>query len=386
DAFLLAIARRIQEVAPLENAMAARYGGDEFLILLCGTAAHTSTRMAHQIQAAFNQPVIFGQQEARVQISIGIAVVDEIHMGGEALLRDAHIALMEAKRQGHGEIVVYDEKLHQQAKDQLLLEHELRQALERDQFVIYYQPIVKLSTGEFVGLEALVRWQHPRRGLLKPAMFLSVAEMSSLVVEVDYAVMRKVCQQIARWLQADVDPARLVINVNLSGRTFVHPMLEDELRDALQTYHVAGKHIKLEITETVAIEQKERTIYILERLQRLGVQVALDDFGTGYASLSYVQHFPVQTIKLDASFLRSVRRNQKITAIIQAILDLAQSLEVDVVAEGVATMEQRVWLELMGCAYGQGFLFARPMDAASVLKMLRRNTIPLPDLAHSEAA
>jgi diguanylate cyclase (GGDEF)-like protein/PAS domain S-box-containing protein len=371
DQFLIEVTRRLTARLP-HDVLLARFGGDEFLILVCGEhSSQTALDVAADIHAALRIPVRLHQQEMVVTASIGIATAHpDDDIDPDALIRNANIAMYQAKENGRANTCVYDAAMHTQALTRLQTETELRHALENGDICLHYQPLVALDSGQVVGFEALARWQHPARGLLMAGSFVPIAEDSSLIVLFDWKMLQQACQQTAKFLATVGDAFPLVMHVNISGRTFVHPGLVEYVSDALKQHGLSPHHLILEITETVAMSQAESTINTLRQLRALGVQVALDDFGIGYSSLRYLQQFPVQTIKIDASFVLTMEHDSGSAAIVQTIISLATSLGLQVVAEGIETSMQCAHLQQLQCPYGQGKYFSFAVEAPVAAAML----------------
>jgi diguanylate cyclase (GGDEF)-like protein/PAS domain S-box-containing protein len=365
DLLLVALAERLKLSVP-PGALIARFGGDEFLVLLeedatCGAAV----AVAGDIHQALQTPMQLEHFEIVVTASIGIARSEPSDTTPEDLIRNANMAMYQAKSQGRSQTDVYDHAMHQQALGQLQVETGLRRAIQRGEIFLIYQPLIELASGEVIGFEALARWQHPERGLLSAGQFIPAAEVSELIMLLDWALVRQACKQGAAWLHHLPPGAPLTINVNISGRTFLHPGLVEQIAAVLRESDLPAQHLQLEITETVAMDHAESTIETLHALGALGVQVALDDFGMGYSSLRYLQRFPVHSLKIDASFVRTLDQGDGSAEIVQMIISLAHTLGLRVVAEGIETAVQQQQLQAMGCEYGQGFLFARGLDAAT---------------------
>ena len=265
-----------------------------------------------------------------------------------------------AKTNGKARWELFDDTLEVQAMERLDVETDLRQALEREEFRVYYQPIVSLADGRIVELEALVRWQHPERGLVPPAAFIPIAEETGLIVPLGQWVLEQACQQARTWQATSAANTSLVMSVNLSARQFQHPTLVADIERAIRQAGLDPRTLKLEITESVVMQNVERTLETLYALKALGIQLAIDDFGTGYSSLTYLKRFPIDTLKIDRSFVDGLGQDAQDTAIVRSVVALAKTLNLSVTGEGVETAEQQLQLEALGCDLGQGFIFARP--------------------------
>ena len=303
--------------------------------------------------------------------SIGIAVSSPAHHTGDDLVRDADIAMYRAKSGGGDRCAVFDPTMHQCAVERLQLETDLRRALERDEFRLHYQPIVRLADRRVVGLEALIRWQHPTRGLLAPAAFLRIAEETGLITRMDSWVLRTACNDARRWQIECAGEEPVSVSVNISAHGFGRPDLVQQVAATLDETGLAPSCLRLEITESIAMADAERARTILADLKRLGVGISLDDFGTGYSSLSYLQRFPVDTLKIDRSFVAAMDQNTECWEIIRTVVNLAMTLGLDVIAEGAETSAQVDRLEALNCKFGQGYFFSRPVPFDDVVQLPR---------------
>ncbi len=349
----------------------ARLGGDEFAVLLENARSEDDAiTVADRIVTALRAPITLGGQEVQVGASIGIAR-SRPEDGAEELLRNADVAMYKAKQRGKNTYEVFAPAMHAALVDRLEREAELRRAVSEGcrEFRVHYQPIVALSGGEITGVEALVRWQHPRRGLVAPLDFIPSAEATGLIVPLGRWVLREACSQAARW-QAARDrmgaAAPLTITVNLSGRQLQHASIVDDVRWALDGAGLAPAALVLEITESVIMQDTQATLATLHALKSLGVRLAVDDFGTGYSSLGYLQRFPIDILKIDKAFVDGVARGGSRSALARTIVALGDSLSLHCVAEGIEEDVQWQHLKALGCGFGQGYLFARPLPANDV--------------------
>jgi diguanylate cyclase (GGDEF)-like protein/PAS domain S-box-containing protein len=365
DQLLVAVARRLEScVRPGDTV--ARLGGDEFTILVDDIAeVSDATRVADRILRELQRPFNLSGQEVFTSTSIGIALSQTGYERADDLLRDADLAMYRAKALGKARYEVFDTMMHARAVGLLQLETDLRRALDRDEFKVHYQPIIDLRKGHVVGFEALVRWQHPQRGLVMPDEFIPVAEETGLIVPVGREVLREACRQLHEWRHA-FQNLTLSVSVNLSGKQFRQPDLVDQIERILDAWQLPPATLRLEITESVIIDNTEAAIDTLSRLRAIGVRLDLDDFGTGYSSLSYLHRFEMDAIKIDRTFVSAVGDRGENSAIVRTIVNLARNLELEVIAEGVETPEQLAILRALDCEQVQGYLFARPMtpDAA----------------------
>lgn len=349
----------------------ARLGGDEFTILLDGIDdVSSATRVAQRIQASLTVPFTLNGQEVYTTASIGIALSSSGYTHAEELVRDADNAMYRAKALGKARHQVFDSSMHDQAVDLLQLESDLRRAVERQEFVVHYQAIREISSGMTQGYEALVRWQHPQRGMIYPGDFIPAAEETGLILPLGWFVLREACRQTAEWQKQSPHARDLMISVNLSSNQFSQPDLPAQVRRILAETGLAAKHLKLEITETVVIENPESAGEMLRQLRALGVKVCLDDFGTGYSSLSYLLRFPIDTLKIDRSFVNGIGTGAENASIVKTIVALAHNMGMDVTAEGVETQAQLDHLKSLDCEHAQGYLFSKPVDPEKAFALL----------------
>jgi diguanylate cyclase (GGDEF)-like protein/PAS domain S-box-containing protein len=371
DQLLIQVAGRLVACGRAEDTV-ARLGGDEFVVLLdCLLSGDDTAAVADNIGRQFKRPFILKGRDVVVTVSIGVAFGDASQEDKESLLRNADVAMYRAKSNGKGQHVLFDPSMHTDALARLELENDLRRALDNDELRVHYQPIVQMPAGHLVEVEALVRWQHPKRGLLSPAAFINVAEETGLIIPLGRWVLNEACRQAVEWeTSSPLNPLRM-LSVNLSPRQFQQLDLDREIAEILQRTGWCASRLKLEITEGVIMEDVDRTMTMLGKLKDLGVKLAVDDFGTGYSSLAYLKRLPLDVIKIDQSFVRGIGQNPEDTAIVQAIMSLAKSLNLSVTGEGIETADQAVRLKTMGCDRGQGYFFAKPLDANSITTLLR---------------
>jgi diguanylate cyclase (GGDEF)-like protein len=366
DQLLITMARRLESCIR-EVDMVARLGGDEFAILLDGIPNQAeATNMARRIQEKLQSPFNISGHEVFTTTSIGIALSSTGYDHPENMLRDADTAMYRAKAQGKACYEVFDKGMHTHAVYVLQMENDLRRAIEREELRVYYQPIVALDNGQLAGFEALIRWQHPVRGFINPADFIPLAEDTGLIVPLGLWILKRACQQLGQWQWQSSANRSLFMSVNLSGKQVAQPDLVENIRDILEETRVDPKHLKLEITESAVMENAEMAARLLKRLKGLGVQLSIDDFGTGYSSLSYLHRFPVNTLKIDRSFVGRIGEAAENIEIVRTVISLAENMGMEVVAEGIETMSQLTQLRNLKCQYGQGYLFSRPVDADSV--------------------
>jgi len=349
----------------------ARLGGDEFTILLDRIKnVSDATCVAERLQQQLATPFTIHGHEVFTTASIGIALSATGYDRPEEIVRDAETAMYRAKTHGKACYEVFDTDMYARAVTLLQVEIDLRWAVERQEFVVFYQPLVDLHSGQLVGFEALVRWQHPQRGLVSPLEFIPTAEETGLIVPIGAWVLRAACEQMYLWQQQFPTPRPLAVSVNLSCKQFVQADLVEHVEHVLRDTGLEPHSLKLEITESVLMEQTSSITTMLGRLHTLGVQLSLDDFGTGYSSLSYLHRFPIQTLKIDRSFVSGMNVDSKNAEIVRTIIALARNLSMDVVAEGVETAEHLAALRALQCHYGQGYWFAKPLDVPAATAFL----------------
>jgi predicted signal transduction protein with EAL and GGDEF domain len=366
------VARPAGEMAATRQGMEdtlARMGGDEFTILLEDIRdSSDSVRVAKRIQQTLASPFLIDGQEVFTTASIGIALSTTAYSVAEDMLREADTAMHRAKTQGKARCEIFDPAMHVSAVRRLKLETDLRRAIEREEFRVHYQPIVSLLDGRMAGFEALVRWQHPESGLLAPGEFIAVAEETGLIVLIGKWVMREACRQLYAWNQQFPCTTPLTMAVNLSAKQFAQPDLVSQVRQVLLDTGLAPPALKLEITESVIMSDAQRTSRLFDELKALGISLSIDDFGTGYSSLSYLRRFPLNTLKIDRSFISGMDTNRASRQIVETIMTLARNLGMEVVAEGAETAAQVEHLKTLGCEYAQGYFFSPPLDAEAAVQ------------------
>jgi diguanylate cyclase (GGDEF)-like protein len=372
DQLLIAIGQRlIACVRPGDTVV--RLGGDEFAILLedisgLGNAVYIAGRISTALTAPF---ALAGGNEVFATGSIGIALSAAEYTFSEQVLRDADTAMYQAKSSDNARYAVFEPGMHANALERLRLETELRRAVERKEFIVYYQPIVSLNTNSLSGYEALVRWQHPERGVLNPGDFILMAEETGMIVSIDRLVMRESCRQMQEWHREVSGSGQEFISVNLSHKQMVQPDLVAHVEEVLRETGLDPGSLKLEITENVIIENPEEAIAMLGRLKALGVRLYIDDFGTGYSSLSYLHRLPIDGLKIDRSFIKNMGENGENQQIVKTIMLLARDLNIAVIAEGVETAHQLSLIKSMNCEFGQGYLFSKPVDGGQAQAYLK---------------
>jgi diguanylate cyclase (GGDEF)-like protein len=369
DALLGAVAERLRTVVRAGETV-ARLGGDEFAVLLEGEGASTehAVRVARRIGGALREPFVVADHELTISASIGIA------SGRDAapdLLRDADVAMYRAKSSGKGRYRVFEPAMHADALARLEMDADLRHAIDRDELVVHYQPIVDLADGTPVAVEALVRWQHPERGVVSPGEFIPIAEETGLIVDIGTWVLREACRQVAAWqAEAKPGPAPLLVSVNVSGRQLADAGLADLVCRTVAESGLATGSLILELTETVLMQDIALSVAQLHALKDRRVQIAIDDFGTGYSSLQRLQSFPIDILKIAKPFVDELIAPPDGTSLARAIADLSRNLALDTIAEGIESPAQWQQLREDGCRLGQGFLFGRPLPAAELTPLL----------------
>ncbi len=370
DSLLVAAAARVRD-ALRGGDTAARWGGDEFAVLLEDVDDPASaSAVAERIEQALRQPFALDGLEAFVSASIGIAIDGDGALGHEELLRDADVAMYVAKARGKQRCETFHPSMHEEVSDRLELEADLRHAVERHEFEVHYQPVWATDTRQMVGVEALVRWRHPRRGLVLPGEFIGVAEETGLIVQIGRRVLHEACHQAVAWDRLGGAVAGLALAVNLSPRQLREPDLVEAVAEELDASGLRPDRLNLEITESVLVDDSAAIVELLERLKSIGVRISVDDFGTGYSSLSYLRRLPVDTLKIAKEFVDVLTHGAKDEALAQAVVALAQSLQLDVVAEGVELEAQLELLRDMGCRLGQGFLISPAVPAGALPSVL----------------
>jgi len=380
DELLKQIARRLERVTRTGDLL-ARLGGDEFVILLTEMLeVDDALQIAERIKEDLKKPFDLSGHEVFTSASIGIALSTDGHKLAADMLRDADIAMYRAKANGKAGYQVFNQDLRDDATSRLRLETELHQGLERGQFELHYQPIFHLETRHLTGFEALIRWRHPKRGLISPDQFIPIAEETGLILPLGNWILYESCRQMAEWRASMPWGNHLMVSVNLSCKQFLQSDLADQVEDVLKSTGLASDSLKLEITESYLIENSERAVGAMSRLRALGVEISLDDFGTGYSSLSYLHRLPVNNLKIDRSFISQMTEGTENYEIVGTIIKLAQSLRMQVIAEGIESDEQLVQLVRLGCGYGQGYYFAKPLDADMAKEFITGHMHSVPGL------
>ncbi len=362
DLLIKQVARRLKQAVG-ENGTVGRMSGDEFVILITDeSCAENIETLAQSISARISEPYDLEGRLIFTSVSIGIAIGPGKYADAEEVLRDADIAMYYAKENG-AQYVIFDQIMHARAVSLLELETDLRLGVKEHQFELYYQPLVDLHDASLVGFEALVRWNHPSRGLITPGEFISVAESTGLIIPMTLQLLEQACSQTTRWIEEGSANRSLAISVNISAGHLEERGFVADLKEILDKTGLPPGNLKLEITESAVMENAEAAIEILKAVKQLGVKLSIDDFGTGYSSLSYLHRLPIDTLKVDRSFVSSMDDSTENAEIVRTVIALANSLNLSVIAEGIESMEQYYGLRRLGCEYGQGYLFSRPVPA-----------------------
>jgi diguanylate cyclase (GGDEF)-like protein len=374
DLLLQQVAKRLSSCVG-EKGVLARLGGDEFLVFMEVQQAEQAEALAHRIIENLHMSFKCEDEELHVITHVGVSLYPTDGERLETLLRNADTALYRAKEEGKNNYQLYTPAMSTEAERRVILEHGFRRALKRREFILYYQPQVDMESGHIVGAEALVRWQHPEFGLVGPVDFIPIAEKTGLIIPMGQWVLERACEQTKAWQKAGLQ--RLSIAVNLSARQFQQQDMVKMIAQVLKQTRLDPNYLELEITESYAMQNADFTIAVLRDLKKMGVRVSIDDFGTGYSSLSYLKQFPIDTLKIDRSFVRDLSAVTSDAAIAEAVIALAHSLKLVVVAEGVETREQLAILKRHGCDRMQGYLFSPPVPADQFEKLIKeRRTLP----------
>ncbi len=373
DRLIKNVAKRLSGMVRDED-MVARFSGDKFGVILCDLLSkEEATSFADRLARRLAEPYTLDGRQVFTSAKIGIAYGNSKYPEAEDIIRDADIAMYHSK--DHEEnYVIFDQKMHIRAVTRLQLETDLRFAIERNEFELYYQPIVGLDDSSLVGFEALVRWNHPQRGLVPPNEFIPISESTGLIIPMTVQILNSACKQVVAWQHRSPSGKPLSIAVNLSGKHFGHPALVEQIKTVLSETGIDPSYLKLELTESAVMENAETAILMLKQIKETGVQISIDDFGTGYSSLSYLHRFPIDLLKVDRSFVSAMEENTENGEIVRTVIALAKALKLKVVAEGIESVHQFHQLRILGCEYGQGYLFSKPLPVAEIERLLDDNT------------
>ena len=371
DELLVYVAQRLKRCLRAHD-LPARIGGDEFAVLLDNAGSEAEVEaIAHRIVSVLDEPHTVQGTEVLARASIGIAIPGVDEYDGDSLLRNADTSMYSVKRTGKGSYTFFEAAMHERVVQQLQLDAELRHAVDRNEFVLHYQPIMHLATKAILGVEALLRWQHPTRGLLGPGEFIDRVEANGLIVPLGRWVLEDACRQLRRW---DHRHGHIGLSINISARQLQDEAFLTDVRDAATKAGIDPRRLTLEITETALMRDTAATIHLLAELKQLGVRLAFDDFGTGYSSLSYLRRFPVDVVKIDRSFIEDVGKGIEESALPDAIIALCQAFRIQSVAEGIELHSQLAHLQAVGCYAGQGFYFSRPLPPANLERLLPKQS------------
>jgi diguanylate cyclase (GGDEF)-like protein len=380
DELILRVAKRLANLTGNAD-LVARFSGDEFAIILTKLdTKKDATEFAEMVHQKLALPFTISGRQIFTSVSIGIAFGNVLYKKAEEILRDADIAMYHSK-ESHKNYEIFDPSMHIRAVTLLQLETDLRHALERDEMLVYYQPIIDLATMMPMGFEALMRWKHPQRGIVPPIEFIPVAEETGLIIPLTIWIMRTACYQAVEWNKYAPEDKPLIMSINLSGKHFSQSDLVSQVRQIIDETGIDPHTIKLELTESAVMDNAETAIGMLKELRSLGVKLSIDDFGTGYSSLSYLHRFPIDMLKVDRSFVSTMEGGTENGEIVRTVIALAKTLRLSVIAEGIESIHQLHQLRILGCEYGQGYLFSRPVPPNEAVVLLQdklrwKNIIP----------
>lgn len=384
DRLIKKVGRRLSNMVR-EDDVVGRFSGDKFGIILTDLLSKDeATAFADRLAKRLAEPYTLDDRQVFTSAKIGIAYGNSKYPEAEDILRDADIAMYYAK--GNSEsFVIFDQKMHIRAVTRLQLETDLRFAIERNEFELYYQPIIRLDDASLTGFEALVRWNHPQRGLVPPYEFIPISESTGLIIPMTVQILHSACRQIVDWQERWPSDKSRTVAVNLSGKHFGHPSLVEQIKTVIQETGINPANLKLELTESAIMENAETAILMLKQIKETGVQISIDDFGTGYSSLSYLHRFPIDLLKVDRSFVSAMEENTENGEIVRTVIALAKALKLKVVAEGIESIHQYHQLRILGCEYGQGYLFSKPLQVDDIERILSdktrwQNILPSPNI------
>jgi diguanylate cyclase (GGDEF)-like protein len=375
DKLLKAIAQRLQHCLR-PNDLIARFGGDEFSVFLDNIQSQSETvQVAQRLLSALQAPFNVGDHILFASASIGIAIGSADHQNAADLLRDADLAMYSAKGNGRCCYALFNQELHLQSVKLLQIESDLHRALDLQEFILHYQPIIALDTGILIGFEALVRWQHTTQGFISPCEFIPIAEETGFIIPLGMWVLQEACRQIRAWHLTFPEQTALTMSVNLASKQLRDPGLIEQIDQVLSETGLDGSALKLELTESMLVDNIESVLQTLSSIRARKIQLSIDDFGTGYSSLSYLPRFPINTLKIDRSFISQMAVDAENLEIVRAICTLAHSIGIDVVAEGIETAQQLEILQTLFCEFGQGYLFSKPLDSHSAAKFIKESSL-----------
>ncbi len=378
DELLIAISERLNSVLRQEDLL-ARLGGDEFVILLGKLEdSRYATQVADRIIKSFALPFYLREQDIFVSFSIGIVIDCSNYWDAEELLRDADTAMYQAKALGKDQYQIFEPSMYQAVCHRLQLETDLRQSIERRELALYYQPIIELATGNVVGVEALTRWHHPVQGFIPPDRFIPIAEETGFILKLGHWALKEACSHLRQWQNQRIVNPSFSVSVNVSACQFAQPDFVKQLDEILAETQLAPQCLKLEITETVIMQDTPSVTDNISSLQQRSIQLSIDDFGTGYSSLSYLHSFSVENLKIDRSFINRLHKKKNNFGLVTAIVQIGKAMKMNLIAEGIETSEQLAHLKLLGCQFGQGYLFSKPLPSEEMVTLLSATTHPQP--------
>ncbi|MDX2231786.1 MAG: EAL domain-containing protein [Leptolyngbyaceae cyanobacterium bins.349] len=372
DQLLVDIAHRLKQLLQ-PVAIVARLGGDEFAILTTLECHEEVLQFANQVLRTFAEPFTLQDQQIFINVSIGIAIGNATYDKPEHLLRDADTAMYHAKAAGKAQYRLFERSMHDSALRFLQIETDLRRAIQAQEFVLHYQPIICLNNGHIAGVEALVRWKHPTRGMVSPIEFIPIAEETGLIKQIGLLVLREACYQLCRWQTQGLVSPNLSISVNMSAHQFAQADLTEQVYKILHETQLDPRCLKLEITESAIMGNPRSAANILHNLRRRQIQLSMDDFGTGYSSLSYLHSFPMDNLKIDRSFIQSLNEVSSGSGLVPIIVAIAKTMNMSVIAEGIETDQQLAQLRSLNCDFGQGYLFSKPLESDEVIQLIAKN-------------
>ncbi|MDT9184104.1 EAL domain-containing protein [Limnospira sp. PMC 289.06] len=375
DQLLIAISKRLKSLLKPEDTL-ARLGGDEFAIMVNKIEDMAEAKaMAQKVLESFSHPFVLPNQEVFINVSIGISGSHLDYQKPEHMLRDADTAMYRAKDLGKGQYHIFDPSMHHNVSEKLQIENDLRRAINNDEFLVYYQPIIHLTTGKIAGFEALVRWQHPQKQLIHPVLFIPIAEETGLINAIGNLVLEKACKQFRSWQKSKLINDSMFISVNVSARQFANMDLSQQIQQLLEVTQLDPHCLKLEITESAIMDNPKTAVAILEGFKKQNVRLSIDDFGTGYSSLSYLHNFQVDTLKIDKSFVQRMDNNGSSCGLVPVIVNIAKTMKMGVIAEGVETSEQLSLLRGLECEFAQGYLFSQPLPESLLMELIAADKI-----------
>ena len=376
DELLIAISDRLKSVLRREDLL-VRLGGDEFVILIDRlTETRSDTQLAERILNSFTLPFNVRERDIFISFSIGIVIECSTYNDPEELLRDADTAMYQAKASGKDQYQIFEPSMYEAVRHRLQLETDLRKAIQHQEFVLHYQPIVELGTGIIIGAEALIRWHHPAQGLISPEQFIPIAEETGFILKLGHWALQEACHQLGEWQKQHVVDPSFSISVNVSAWQFAQSDFIKQIDAVLAETQLDSQCLKLEITETVIMKNLASAAEVICNLHERSIQISIDDFGTGYSSLSYLHSFPVDTLKIDRSFIQRLHKTESNLGLLTAIVQIAKTMGMNLIAEGIETKEQLMQLKLLGCQFGQGYLFSKPLLSEEIADFLSNSLYP----------